>query len=112
MLCLIHSLVYCYNPTQARLRPSPALAPPDASHLLGAHQEADPLASAGRGVGVGVGAGRARGAVGGHAGQLIVGAVVLGQLAEVLEPTLASQLKSKQRLELQPLYGAQKDHGV
>ncbi len=107
-------LFYRYNPTQARLRPSPALAPPDASHLLGAHQEADRLASVGvgRGVDVGVGAGGAGGAVGGQAGEVFLGAVVLGQLAEVLQPPLAAQLKREQRLELQSLYGAQQDHGV
>lgn len=107
-------LVYRYNPTPARLCPSTALAPPDASHLLGAHQEADPLASigVGRSVDVSVGAGRAGGAVSGQTGQVILGAIVPGQLAQVLQPSLVAQLESKQRLELQSLYGAQQDHGV
>lgn len=69
-------------------------------------------AGVGRGVGVGVGGGGAGRAVGGQAGQVIVGAVVLGQLAEVLQPPLVAQLKREQRLELQALYGAQQDHGV
>lgn len=114
--CCLLLLSYCYGQTHARLcplpQPHPALAPPDASHLLGAHQEADHLASAGGGVCMcGVGTGRAGCAVGGQAGQVVIGAVVLGQLAEVLQPPLASQLKRKQRLELQSLYGAQQNHG-
>lgn len=43
---------------------------------------------------------------------MILGAVVLGQLAEVLHPPLDAQLKGEQRLELESLYGAQQDHGV
>lgn len=105
--CFTHAecLVCHYNPAH----PSPALAPPDASHLLGAHQEADPLASVGVGgsIDVGVAAGGAGGAVGGQTGQVIVGAVVLGQLTEVLQPPLATQLKREQRLELGSLYGTQ-----
>lgn len=66
----------------------------------------------GRGVDVGVGTGGAGCAVGGQARQVILGAVVLGQLAEVLQPPLAAQLKREQRLELQSLDGAQQDHGV
>lgn len=102
------------NPSQTSPQPSPALAPPDASHLLGAHQEADPLASVGVGqcIDMSVGAGWARGAVSGQTGQVILGAVVLGQLPQVLQPPLVAQLKSEQRLELQSLYGAQEDHGV
>lgn len=61
---------------------------------------------------MGVGAGRAGGAVGGQAGKVVVSAVVLGQLAQVLEPPLTAQLKREQRLELQSLDGAQQDHGV
>lgn len=102
------------NPSQTLPQPSPALAPPHASHLLGAHQEAHRLASVGvgRGVDVGVGAGGAGRAVGVQAGQGIVVAVVLGQPAEVLQPPLAAQLEREQRLELQSLYGAQQDHRV
>ncbi len=114
MLCLIHFQSTATTPTQARLRPSPALAPPDASHLLGAHQEADRLASSGvgRGIVVGVGAGGAWRAVSRQAGQVVLGAVVLGQLAEVLHPPLEAELKREQRLELQSLDGAQQDHRV
>lgn len=61
---------------------------------------------------MGVGARGAGCAVGGQAGQVILGAIVLSQLAEVLEPPLAAQLKREQRLELQSLDGAQQDHGV
>ena len=100
------------NPSQTSPQPSPAVAPPDASHLLRAHQEADRLASVGGGVDVSVGAGGAGCAVGGQAGQVILCAIVLSQLAEVLEPPLAAQLKREQRLELQSLDGAQQDHGV
>lgn len=112
MLCLTHFL--STTQTQTRLPPSPVLATPDASHLLGAHQEADRLASVGvgRGVDVGVGTGRAGCAIGGHAGQMILSAIVLGQLAEVVQPPLDTELKREQRLELQSLYGAQQNHGV
>lgn len=60
-------------------------------------------------VGSAGGAGRA---VASEAGQRVRGAVVLGQLTEVLLPTLEAQLHGEQRLELQPLDGAQQDHGV
>jgi len=111
-------LIYCLSIATAHPKPhfvpAQTLAPPDASHLLGAHQEADPLASAsaGRSVEVAVSAGAAGAAVRGQTGQMIMGTVVLGQLAEVLQPPLAAQLKRKERLELQSLYGAQQDHGV
>lgn len=70
------------------------------------------MASAGVGGRVDVGARGAGGAVRRQTGEGIGGAVVLGQLAEVLEPPLAAQLKGEQRLELQPLDGAQQDHGL
>lgn len=105
--CFTHAvsdliLAYFYNPTQARVYPSPAPAPPDASHLLGAHQEADHLASTGVGgsVEVNVGARGAGGAVRGKAGQSIVSTVVVGQLTKVLKPLLAAQLKRQEGLEL------------
>ena len=59
-----------------------------------------------------VGAGGAGGAVTGQTGQMIMGAVFLGQLAQVLQPPLVTQLKREQRLERQSLYGAQQDHGL
>lgn len=88
--------------------------PQDASHLLAAHQEADRLASVGAGCRVDVGAGRGRAgrAVAGQAGEVVLGAVVVGQVLEVLQPALDTQLEREQRLELQPLDGAQQDHGV
>lgn len=90
--------------------------PPDVSHLLGAHQEANRLASTavgGRGSDVAVGgAGGAGRAVASEAGQRVRGAVVLGQLSEVLLSPLETKLHGEKRLELQPLDGAQKDHGV
>lgn len=95
----------------SKAAPRPPLAPPDASHLLAAHQEADPLASGG-GVEMAVRAGGAGRAVRRQTGQEVVGAVVPGQLPQVLQPLLAAQLKREQRLELKPLYGAQQDHGV
>lgn len=111
---MLHALLGLQPQPKPDSPPSPVLAPPDASHLLGAHQEANRLASAGvgRGVAVGVGAGGAGRAVGGQAGQMILSAIVLGQLAEVLLPPLDAELKREQRLELQSLYGAQQDHGV
>lgn len=68
--CFVWPTLPSTTPTQARLHPRPVLAAPDASHLLGAHQEADRLASVsvGRGVDVGVGTGRAGCAVSGQAG--------------------------------------------
>lgn len=66
----------------------------------------------GRGFDVAVRAGGTGRAVAGEAGQRIRGAVVLGQLAEVLLSPLDAQLHGKQRLQLQPLDGAQQDHGV
>lgn len=85
------------------------------SHLLGAHQEANRLASiavGGRHSDVAVGARGAGRAVAGEAGQRVRGAVVLGQLTEVLLSPLEAQLHGEQGLELQPLNGAQQDHGV
>lgn len=88
--------------------------PPDVSHLLGAHQEANRLASTavgGQGSDVAVGsAGGAGRAVASQAGQRVRGAIVLDQLTEVLLSPLETQLHGEQRLELQPLDGAQKDH--
>lgn len=103
MLCLIH--LYATFTTPPSPRP-----PLHASHLLGAHQEADRLASVAGGVDAG--AGRAGRAVGGPAGRAIAAAVVLRQLPQVLQPAQAAQLEGEQRLQLQALYGAQEDHGV
>lgn len=61
---------------------------------------------------MGVCTGGAGSAVRCQARQEVVGAVVPGQLPQVLQPLLAAQLKREQRLELKPLYGAQQDHGV
>lgn len=106
--CSVIAFIYYYDP---------APNPPDVSHLLGAHQEADHLVGVGVGgggvdVGVRVGTGRAGGAVSGEAGQEVVRAVVPGQLAEMIQPPLAPQLKREQRLELASLDGAEQDHGV
>lgn len=116
--CLTHALSDALlishpktNCTLAQFRRPPAT---DASHLLAAHQEADRLASVGAGCRVHVGAGRggAGRAVAGQAGEEVLGAVVVGQLLEVLQPVLDAQLEGEQRLELRPLDGAQQDHGV
>lgn len=107
--CVFFILQLQPNPLQTSPQPSPG-APGRLSHLLGAHQEANHLASVGGGIAVGVGARGARGAVRCQAGQVIVGAVVLGQLAKVLQSSLAAQLKGEQRLELYAFDGAQQNH--
>lgn len=61
---------------------------------------------------MGAGGGGAGHAVAGQAGEVVLRAVVVGQLLEVLQPALDAQLEREQRLELQPLDGAQQDHGV
>lgn len=61
---------------------------------------------------MGVGAGRAGRAVAGQAGQVVLGAVVLGVLPQEVQPPLQAELQREQRLQLQPLDGAQQDHGV